>query len=238
MRASLGPRLVWLALLAPVGCGGSAAVEPDAPAGLADAREADSRSLYMPALTGPYAVGTEIRGLEDPARLEAVTPDPGDHRRIVVQLWYPAEPCPTCPPAPYLSAAEAAVGVSGFLFGVMPHFPEGWQDSVHVRAQLGAQLSSGGRLPVVVFSHGLGNLRSTYASLVEDLASHGFVVVGVSHTYDSEITAFPDGTTAGWAGDPVTWSTTLPASCFRLNGLARNWRAPLSFACWRKPISA
>ncbi|GAB1606632.1 platelet-activating factor acetylhydrolase-like [Argonauta hians] len=35
--------------------------------------------------------------------------------------------------------------------------------------------------PVVVFSHGLGGMRTTYSTLCVDLASHGFIVVTVEH---------------------------------------------------------
>ena len=35
-----------------------------------------------------------------------------------------------------------------------------------------------GKLPVVVFSHGLGGCRTTYASICTELASQGFIVAG------------------------------------------------------------
>jgi hypothetical protein len=35
--------------------------------------------------------------------------------------------------------------------------------------------------------------RSALTALAEDLASHGYVVAGVDHTYESDATAFPDG---------------------------------------------
>jgi predicted dienelactone hydrolase len=54
----------------------------------------------------------------------------------------------------------------------------------------------GGRqrsLPLVVLSPGFTNSRSTLTALAEDLASHGYVVAGIDHTYESHATAFPDG---------------------------------------------
>ena len=40
---------------------------------------------------------------------------------------------------------------------------------------------SGGRWPVVVFSHGLGCCRGAYSRVCYDLASYGFVVAAVEH---------------------------------------------------------
>ena len=48
-------------------------------------------------------------------------------------------------------------------------------------------------LPVVVLSPGFTNSRSTLTALAEDLASHGYIVAGIDHTYESFATAFPDG---------------------------------------------
>jgi dienelactone hydrolase len=48
-------------------------------------------------------------------------------------------------------------------------------------------------LPLVVLSPGFTNARSALTALAEDLASHGYVVAGIDHTYESYATAFPDG---------------------------------------------
>jgi predicted dienelactone hydrolase len=50
-----------------------------------------------------------------------------------------------------------------------------------------------GALPLVVLSPGFTNPRSALTALAEDLASHGYVVAGIDHTYESFATAFPDG---------------------------------------------
>jgi predicted dienelactone hydrolase len=47
--------------------------------------------------------------------------------------------------------------------------------------------------PLAVLSPGFTNSRSTLTALAEDLASHGYVVAGIDHTYESHATAFPDG---------------------------------------------
>ena len=48
--------------------------------------------------------------------------------------------------------------------------------------------------PVVLFSHGGGGgTRDSNTVHCEELASHGYVVVGISHTYQSGVVEFPDG---------------------------------------------
>ncbi|MCC5474515.1 alpha/beta hydrolase [Streptomyces barringtoniae] len=51
---------------------------------------------------------------------------------------------------------------------------------------------AGGRLPVVVFSHGAHDHRSDTTVVVQELASHGYVVITVDHTGDT-FSEFPDG---------------------------------------------
>ncbi|GJP77634.1 hypothetical protein CLOP_g7993 [Closterium sp. NIES-67] len=47
---------------------------------------------------------------------------------------------------------------------------------------IGSDVSGDGRLPVVLFSHGLWSMRSTYTQFCFDLASHGYVVVAPEYT--------------------------------------------------------
>ena len=52
-----------------------------------------------------------------------------------------------------------------------------------------------GGWPVVLFSTGYGVERQLYTGLVQDLASHGYVVAAIDHPHDAGIVSFPDGHT-------------------------------------------
>jgi dienelactone hydrolase len=52
-------------------------------------------------------------------------------------------------------------------------------------------------LPVVVYSPGAGDPRTWATTLVQDLASRGYLVVTIDHTYDSSEVEFPDGRVVG-----------------------------------------
>ena len=47
--------------------------------------------------------------------------------------------------------------------------------------------------PILIFSHGFGGLPELDTVKAEELASHGYVVVAINHTYDSLINILPDG---------------------------------------------
>ena len=50
-----------------------------------------------------------------------------------------------------------------------------------------------GTHPVVVFTHGYTGTFTDYTFLFEDLASRGYVVASVAHTFESTAVQFPNG---------------------------------------------
>ncbi len=49
--------------------------------------------------------------------------------------------------------------------------------------------------PVLIFSHGAFGVRKSNVSTFRELASHGYIVASIDHTYHSFYTSFPDGRT-------------------------------------------
>ena len=47
--------------------------------------------------------------------------------------------------------------------------------------------------PLLVFSPGFDESSLTYASTLEDLASHGYVIAAIDHPYDATCVTLPDG---------------------------------------------
>jgi predicted dienelactone hydrolase len=186
---SRAPALAIAALTALTACGGDDAQPPADPAceGWGDA-PVDAALLELPRPTGPHPVGTQVRAFTDPERGEEATDDPDDRRAFMVQLWYPADPCGVGDAAPYLQPAEG-----DSRRAALP-FEDGFEAKIVTHARLDVPLAGeGAPHPVLLFSHGFSMLRGDYTSLLEDLASHGFVVAALSHTFDTEVTVFPDG---------------------------------------------
>ncbi|MEZ4584828.1 MAG: hypothetical protein R2909_00300 [Gemmatimonadales bacterium] len=141
----------------------------------------------LPAPDGPETIGSAIFEWVDSSRAEPATEDTADRRLLRAQLWYPADRSAGgdyTPLFPELAAYRAAD-------------PEAFPPSL---AQLGthsladaAIRSDGGPFPVVLFFHGWNSQRSAYTGLLETLASHGFVAVGLDQPFAGRI-VMPDGT--------------------------------------------
>jgi dienelactone hydrolase len=144
---------------------------------------------YLPEPTGQCPVGTMSLWLKDTSRSDPWAAGV-DARELMVSLWYPAAPSDG-PRARYLTPAESELQLtSRGITGV----PPGVLSTVRVNAVSDAAPAGRQRaLPLVVLSPGFTNSRSVLTALAEDLASHGYVVAGIDHTYESYATAFPDG---------------------------------------------
>jgi predicted dienelactone hydrolase len=144
--------------------------------------------------TGPYAVGTAVYHLIDTSRDEFYTDDPNDKREIMVQVWYPAQPPQTgTKPVLYLEDIDAAGPVIAHRLD-MPRFLFDHLNLAYAHAYNDAEILDGDAVfPVIIFSHGLNSFRNQNTTMVQELASYGFVVAAIDHTYANVFTVFPDG---------------------------------------------
>ncbi|WP_406114631.1 alpha/beta hydrolase family protein [Kitasatospora purpeofusca] len=145
--------------------------------------------LALPAPTGPHPVGTTTLHLVDPGRPDLWAPTPRP-RELMAQLWYPAATCgsPAHRLAPWLDPAALAHLESDYL-GAAPG-QLAWP-LTHSRQD--APADRGTRHPVVLYSPGSRGDRAFATLAAEDLASRGYVVVAVDHTFDAGEVTFPDG---------------------------------------------
>jgi predicted dienelactone hydrolase len=141
----------------------------------------------LPEPTGPFAVGTQTFVWTDTARDETLTEDPTDVRQVVAQAWYPSDAA-TGSPADYVGADGPVSLFSGF-----PAWFWGRYDRIDTHAYSLAPVSdTRSRWPVLIFSPGWSVARQSNTALMVDLASRGYVVLALSHTYDSPATVLGD----------------------------------------------
>lgn len=152
----------------------------------------DLPSLALPKPTGKYAVGTTEYSFIDSERDETYTDDPNDKREITAKVWYPSEEVPNAKTAPYLSeeysqAIATAQQIPSEDFQAIV-------ESIETNSVTDAPLAeTESEYPVLIFSHGFGDLPELNSIKAEELASQGYIVVGINHTYDSAVSILDDG---------------------------------------------
>jgi predicted dienelactone hydrolase len=150
--------------------------------------------VTLPAPTGPFAVGRAIYDWADAAS-DPLAPVPGTRRQLLVWIWYPS------------AAGQSAARVDDYLPAPMQSAGAGanrpplilrWltrdPSRVHGHSLRNSDVSPQQRsYPVVILRAGASAPVMNYSTLAEDLASHGYVVVGFDAPYRTGLVVFPDG---------------------------------------------
>jgi dienelactone hydrolase len=150
--------------------------------------------VTLPAPTGSFAVGRALYAWIDEGTPDALAPVPGAKRELVVWIWYPSAAGPSGEVADdYLPARwrEEIEDASGALIA---HFLTRDRSRVHGHSARNPDMSPLQRAyPVVILRAGASAEVVNYTTLAEDLASHGYVVVGFDAPYRTHAVVFPDG---------------------------------------------
>jgi predicted dienelactone hydrolase len=163
---------------------------------LALVRSSAAPPFVLPAPTGMYGVGTTSWHVVDSSRMESFVATPS-RREVRAFAWYPTAARPanaSATRAPYLREPLDAK-----TFGAAIRSPGAYDALAEVETHAlldAAPLASGARLPVLLFSHGYTGLVSAYSALLEDLASHGFIVLSIAHPYEAVATSLANGSVA------------------------------------------
>jgi predicted dienelactone hydrolase len=183
----------------------------------------------IPKASGPYQVGTFSMMLTDDSRNELYSGNPSDPRRIMIQVWYPADPLPEDQAAPWMDRADLiGPAISSYL-----DLPVFFLDHLKY-AQTGAFLNSPvshakTTYPVLLFSHGWNGFRAQNSYQAINFASNGFVVAAIDHTYGAVLTIFPDGQLV--YNNPQALPHDIPDPLYIpiANKLANQWAGDLGF---------
>lgn len=151
--------------------------------------------VELPAVTGKYGVGTVVLPMVDSGRTGTYADGSSSkYREFMTQIWYPANSGVDGGKrvkSAYADEATAAYWLKNVNLPGVDNKDIRFQIKTH--AVVGAQVvADGERFPVVIFSPGLGLSYFLYQSIIEDLASHGYIVVAVNSP-NSALTSFPDG---------------------------------------------
>lgn len=149
--------------------------------------------VTLPDPTGQYAVGRTTYTWVDNAKTDELSPSPGARREVVAWIWYPAANTPSAPAVEYLpSAWRSALAQHTGL--VMSRFFTRDLSLVKAHSTSDPKVSPDQpSYPVVIMRAGGGALTTDYTTLAEDLASHGYVVVGFDAPYRTTVVVLPNG---------------------------------------------
>ena len=142
--------------------------------------------------TGPYEIGTVTYHWIDTSRIEVFNAAAKAPRELMVQIWYPAQHDATLQHASYMPDADAFSVAQGKLHH-WPHFLLGHLKYVKTNAQLLAKVAPDKpQFPVLIFVEGITGYRQMNNFQVEELVSHGYVVVAIDQPFVAASVVFPD----------------------------------------------
>ncbi|MEM8890418.1 MAG: hypothetical protein AAGD28_20750, partial [Bacteroidota bacterium] len=124
----------------------------------------------LPEPSGPYAVGTEAFHFVDESREEMLTKDSLDKRELMLQFSFPIQKDSNLVPDLYPNSKR-----------------------VSTQSVKGVEIvKDGQKFPLIIYSSGAGGNRFSNTQQIEELVSHGYLVLAIDHTFlvDSH---FPDG---------------------------------------------
>lgn len=147
----------------------------------------------FPKPTGKYAIGTVTYHFVDTNRPEIFTTDSKYHdRELTVQIWYPVKNNLLLN-APYIQDSEAVTKALARLHN-FPDFSFKHLKYVETHTSLSVPVVEDlPNYPVLIFLEGLTGYRQMNTFQVEELVSHGYIVVGIDQPGIAATVVLPDG---------------------------------------------
>jgi len=176
--------------------------------------------MSFPEPTGEYTVGTQTFHLIDKNRKEFVVPNHQVNRELMIQVYYPAEKG-TGQPSPYFehidALTEQLAATQGFPYIATTHLgltkTHSYQDATPIKSKE--------KFPLLLFAHGMSLYSRQNTFQLEELVSHGYIVVALNFTGDAATTIFPDGDRVDFT--PIENTITF------LNNRIKLWEQDASF---------
>ncbi|KAL6152438.1 hypothetical protein ACJQWK_04480 [Exserohilum turcicum] len=175
--------------------------------------------LVFPVPSGQYAVAHSTLKLTDDSRVDPYDPNHGK-RNVMISLFYPIPryACEQTCPIPYMPTITATyVDAFAAQYGV----PNGTFGSIRMQVCCKPSrrvVKDVGKFPLVLFSPGLGGSRLLYNVLAESLASAGYAVATMDHTFEALVVEYPDGSfTPGL--NASYWDPSIPGRLESLLGV-------------------
>ena len=142
--------------------------------------------LELPNPSGKYKIGAQYFHLKT-NREEIITENPNDKRELMIKAWYPAS-IKNETKEPYLNNGERISFAAKYN---LPNSTFNYLNYVETNTYLEPKVYEE-KFPVLIFSHGSYSIASGYYAVIEEIVSHGYIVLNINHTYESTGTLFPN----------------------------------------------
>lgn len=157
-----------------------------------------SVSHVYPEPTGSHKVGVQEFDVLS-YHQDALSPVPGELRNLHIKVFYPSDTSSTNYKNYFDSWGNQVAYLTQLRPENMPIHPQQHELSTMSswsidRARIAD--NNGELWPVLFYSHGMGLFEVDNTELLEQLASSGFFVISINHTYVSGITTFENGETS------------------------------------------
>ncbi|KAI0143688.1 hypothetical protein GGR57DRAFT_483215 [Xylariaceae sp. FL1272] len=151
-------------------------------------------SIPIPPPTGPYSVGITKQTIPYYNTHDPVSPN-GTSTRFLATIFYPTAQKLESEPEPYLNPETAAYYEQQFNYstGVLASMTSTLQKDAPFLTEYETEESPH---PTLIYnSCGIGPPTEVNTILLSDLASYGYVIIGLDHPFEQPFIRFPDGTT-------------------------------------------
>jgi predicted dienelactone hydrolase len=139
----------------------------------------------LPEPSGPHPVGTSYLLFLDLSRRDPFSADSTVRREITARVWYPAKAIGSAKPESYLPYDEGVFRMFNLPASLAETETHSFRD---------APLAAASEMyPVLIFNHGWGENFTHSTSLMEELASHGYIVFSIAHHGEVKFSIYPDG---------------------------------------------
>lgn len=152
----------------------------------------------LPTPRGFFKIGTKLVDLTDEGRKEIYGEKEKAVRKIKYQIWYPADEVDDSKRAKWLKDGTllprnliktALVPMPSFILDQAA----GIESHAYYEAEISEKTS---KYPVVLISHGWKSFSELHTDFAEDLASNGYIVFTIEHSYGAQAVKFNDGSVA------------------------------------------
>lgn len=154
---------------------------------------------------GEYKIGTITFDAVDKNREAIYSNGRYENRRIRIQVWYPSDNIKGYERTTWIQEGKIIAEAVSRMMN-LPDFLLSHAALIKSNSYRYAEISrKRDRYPVVILSHGVTGFRCLHADVAEMLASNGYIVASINHTYGAAITVFEDGDVALLNREALPW---------------------------------